>query len=60
MNEIILGDAYKLIKDIPDKSVDLRTGEPYRPIAIEKQTFKDFLDMGMGQETGIIIEKFIH
>ena len=43
-----------------DKSVDLRTGVPYRPIAIEKQTFKDFLDMGMGQETGIIIEKFIH
>ena len=28
MNEIILGDAYKLIKDVPDKSVDLIVTDP--------------------------------
>ena len=33
MNEIILGDAYKLIKDIPDKSVDLIVTDP--PYEIE-------------------------
>ena len=32
-NEIILGDAYKLIKDVPDKSVDLIVTDP--PYLIE-------------------------
>lgn len=30
MNEILLGDAYKLIKDIPDSSIDcIYTDPPY-------------------------------
>lgn len=30
MNEILLGDAYNLIKDIPDKSIDcIYTDIPY-------------------------------
>ncbi len=28
MNEILLGDAYKLIKDVPDKSIDLIVTDP--------------------------------
>ena len=33
LNEIYLGDAYKLIKEIPDKSVDLIVTDP--PYKIE-------------------------
>ena len=51
VNEIYLGDAYKLIKEIPDKSVDLiYTDPPYE------------YDSGMGKrlaEQGIILESII-
>ena len=61
MNEIILGDAYKLIKDVPDKSVDLIVTDP--PYLIEgwhtkAGIFKDrdmgYVDELMEQEETIL------
>lgn len=54
-NEIVLGDCYKLIKDIPDKSIDLIiTDPPYQIQGLHQGTgiFKDRLNKYQG--TGIL------
>ena len=60
MNEILLGDAYKLIKDVPDKSVDLIVTDP--PYLLEgwhvgTGLFKDrvngYVESMMGQKENL-------
>lgn len=69
MNEIILGDSYKLIKEIPDKSIDLIiTDPPYDIKSVDgggmlkikhiKETMEDIHenDIDIGIDLGILDE----
>ena len=43
---------------LKDAASDLRTAPPYKSNGDEENTFKTFLDNGMGLDRGIIIERF--
>ena len=68
MNEIILGDAYELIKTIPNKSVDLIiTDPPYKieglhgsGVAKDTPCYKEMNDAGLGKGIDLsILDEFV-